>query len=180
LTRADLTTQPGQHMGMALDNYTNCTSPLRKYVDLLVHMQIKAILHGAAAPRIDAQVLDGLQRRLALSRTATLEAERWLAGNYLTRLAKGTAEPFKATITHVTSSGFTVRLHDNGLTGFIDLRQDPEKFSYDKWTASLTSSTRRFQVNQAVDLAFMGVDTEVPYQALFKPIAGCGLKPVVG
>ena len=180
LTRADLTNQPGLHMGMALDSYTNCTSPLRKYVDFLVHMQIKAILHGAAAPRIDAQVLDDLQRRLVLSRTATLEAERWLASNYLTRLARDTAAAFKATITHVTSSGFTVRLHDNGLTGFVDLRQDPEKFSYDKWTASLTSSTRRFQVNQAVDLAFMGVDTEVLYQVLFKPIAGCGLKPVAG
>jgi len=180
LTRADLTTQPGQHMGMALDNYTNCTSPLRKYVDFLVHMQIKAILHGAAAPRIDAQVLDDLQRRLAISRTATMEAERWLASNYLTRLARDTVEAFKATITHVTSSGFTVRLHDNGLTGFIDLRQDPEKFSYDKWTASLTSRTRRFQVSQAVDLAFMGLDTEVLYQALFKPIAGCGLKQDAG
>ena len=86
---------------------------------------------------------------------------------------------FKATITHVTSGGFTARLDDNGLTGFVDLRQDPEKFSYDKWTASLTSTTRRFQVNQAVELTFLGVDTEVLYQALFKPIAGCGLKPVI-
>ena len=179
LTRAELTTEPGLHMGMALDSYTNCTSPLRKYVDFLVHMQIKAVLHGAAAPKVDAQILDELQRHLALSRTATLEAERWLACNYLTRLARDGAEAFKATITHVTSSGFTVRMLDNGLTGFVDLRQDPEKFSYDKWTASLTSSTRRFQVNQAVALAFIGVDKEVVYQALFKPIAGCGLKPVV-
>jgi len=178
LTRAELTTEPGLHMGMALDSYTNCTSPLRKYVDFLVHMQIKAVLHGAAAPKVDAQMLDELQRRLALSRTATLEAERWLACNYLTRLARDGAETFKATITHINSSGFTVRMLDNGLTGFVDLRQDPEKFSYDKWTASLTSSTRRFQVNQAVALAFIGVDKEVVYQALFKPIAGCGLKPV--
>ena len=50
LTRADLTTEPAPHMGMALDSYTNCTSPLRKYVDFLVHMQIKAVLHGAEAP----------------------------------------------------------------------------------------------------------------------------------
>ena len=180
LTRADLTTEPALHMGMALDSYTNCTSPLRKYVDFLVHMQIKAVLHGAEAPKVDAQMLDELQRRLALSRAATLEAERWLASNYLTRLTRDKAEDFKATITHVTSGGFTARLHDNGLTGFVDLRQDPEKFSYDKWTASLTSTTRRFQVSQVVDLAFIGVDTEVLYQALFKPIAGCGLKPVAG
>ena len=56
---------------------------------------------------------------------------------------------FKATITHVTSSGFTARLNNNGLTGFVDLRKDPEKFSYDKWTASLTSTTRRFHVRSS-------------------------------
>jgi len=64
------------------------------------------------------------------------------------------------------------------LTGFVDLRQDQEKFSYDKWTASLTSTTRRFQVTQAVELAYLGVDQDVPYQALFQPVAACGLKPV--
>ena len=42
LTRADIATAPAPHMGMALDCYTNCTSPLRKYVDFLVQRQIKA------------------------------------------------------------------------------------------------------------------------------------------
>jgi VacB/RNase II family 3'-5' exoribonuclease len=179
LTRADLSIEPSPHMGMALDSYTNCTSPLRKYVDFLVHLQIKAALNGAQAQRVSAQELDELRRQLALGRTATLEAERWLASNYLHRLTRDTAVIFKASITHVTSSGFTVRLDDNGLTGFVDLRKDPEKFSYDKWTASLTSTTRRFQLNQPVQLSYLGADAEVLYQALFKPVEGCGLKPGV-
>ena len=177
LTRADITTAPAPHMGMALHNYTNCTSPLRKYVDFLVHLQIKAVLHGAEAQKVDAQMLSDLKQRLAACRTATLEAERWLASNYLKKLTRDAAVVFTATITHVTSSGFTARLHDNGLTAFVDLRKDPEKFSYDKWTASLTSTTRRFQLDQSVELSFVGVDEEVLYQALFKPVAGCGVKP---
>ncbi len=177
LTRAELTTEPAPHMGMALHSYTNCTSPLRKYVDFLVHMQIKAALHGAKAQIFEPLALAELKRQLALTRTATLEAERWLASNYLTRLSRNRIVVFKATVTHITSGGFTARLNDNGLTGFVDLRQDPEKFSYDKWTASLTSTTRRFQVNQAVELTFIGVDEDIPYQALFKPTASCGLKP---
>jgi len=179
LTRAELTNEPAPHMGMALHNYTNCTSPLRKYVDFLVHMQIKAVLGGTPAPKITAQLLGDIRERLAVCRAATLEAERWLASNYLTRLTKDKVVVFKAAITHVTSGGFTARLDDNGLTGFVDLRQDQEKFSYDKWTASLTSTTRRFQVNQAVELAYLGVDQDVSYQALFQPVAACGLKPVV-
>jgi VacB/RNase II family 3'-5' exoribonuclease len=177
LTRAELTTEPAPHMGMALSSYTNCTSPLRKYVDFLVHLQIKSVLNGGTAQGVDPPILAELMRRLAISRSATLEAERWLASNYLSRLATDNTKVFKATITHITSSGFTARLDDNGLTGFVDLRRDPEKFSYDKWTASLTSTTRRFQLNQAVELSFLGVDEEILYQTLFKPTAGCGLKP---
>jgi ribonuclease R len=177
LTRADITTEPAVHMGMALPSYTNCTSPLRKYVDFLAHLQIKAALAGGSARLVDEQMLLVLKERLAAGRGATLEAERWLASNYLQKLTReNPALVFNATITHVTSSGFTVRLDDNGLTGFVDLRKDPEKFSYDKWTASLTSTTRRFELNQPVQLHFTAVDDDVLYRALFQPVTGCGLK----
>jgi ribonuclease R len=177
LTRAVLTTKPSPHMGMALPSYTNCTSPLRKYSDFLVHLQIKAALNGAPAQLVDDKILGQLMERLAVCRSATQEAERWLASNYVSKLAKDN-NIFKATITHVTSSGFTARLNNNGLTGFVDLRKDPEKFSYDKWTASLTSTTRRFALDQTVELSFIGVGEEVIYQTLFKPVTDCGLKIV--
>ena len=50
--------------GMALDCYTNCTSPLRKYVDLLVHLQIKAVLSGTESLYVSAQILADLGERL--------------------------------------------------------------------------------------------------------------------
>jgi exoribonuclease R len=141
-------------------------------------LQIKAVLNGAEAHVVDANMLAELKQRLSAARTASLEAERWLANNYLKRLSDEGKAVFRATITHITSGGFSARLQDNGLTGFVDLRKDPEKFSYDKWTASLTSTTRRFQLNQAVELNFVDADADVPHQSLFKPIDGCGLKPV--
>ena len=178
LTRAELSTEPGPHMGMALDAYTNCTSPLRKYLDFMVHLQIKALLHGQSADRVDQQMLTALTLRQQNTRNATLEAERWLAGKYLARLAGGREGlTFRGRISHVNSSGFTVRLEDSGLEGFVDLRKDPEKFSYDKWTASLTSTTRRFQLEQTVELTFLGVDKANQYRAMFALVQGCGLKP---
>ena len=181
LTRAELSCEPAPHMGMALDCYTNCTSPLRKYVDFLVHLQIKAVLQGDEPRKTDPRTLSDLKLRLSACRSATSEAERWLVGNYLKRITGDStgdsAVVFSATITHVTSGGFTARLDDNGLTGFADLRKDPEKFSYDKWTASLTSTTRRFQLHQTVELSFLGADEEGSQQSLFKPVVGCGLKP---
>jgi ribonuclease R len=177
LTRAALSTESGAHMGMALQHYSNCTSPLRKYVDFLVHLQIKSVLHDGDAKQVSVQMLADLAERLATIRTATQEAERWLSSKYLARLAGGEkAVTFAARVIHVNSSGFNARLDDNGLEGFVDLRKDPEKFSYDKWTASLTSTTRRFQLNQAVELSFLGVDVENKYQARLGLVGGCGLK----
>ena len=179
LTRAAVTTQHAPHMGMALDCYTNCTSPLRKYVDFLVHLQIKAILNKKEpTENVEETLLKGLRNRIGASREATMATDRWLAGNYLKRLTQDGGVTFKATVSHVTSSGFTTRLTQNGLTGFVDLRKDPEKFSYDKWTASLTSTTRRFQIEQTVELSLIGLDDEISNQALFAPVPGCGLKTV--
>ncbi|KZX58587.1 exoribonuclease II [Halioglobus sp. HI00S01] len=178
LTRAQFTTEPGPHMGMALEHYSNCTSPLRKYADFLVHLQIKALLHGEEGNLVEQATLDKLGERLTIARSATLEAERWLAGKHLARQCEGETKPnFKAQITHVNSSGFNVRLLDSGLDGFVDLRKDPEKFSYDKWTASLTSTTRRFALDHEVEVNFDGVDPANQYQASFSLVEGCGLKP---
>jgi exoribonuclease-2 len=41
-----LSTKPGRHQGLGLDTYTQVTSPLRRYTDLLAHIQIRAFLRG--------------------------------------------------------------------------------------------------------------------------------------
>jgi exoribonuclease-2 len=39
-------TKPGRHQGLGLDSYTQVTSPLRRYTDLLAHIQIRTFLRG--------------------------------------------------------------------------------------------------------------------------------------
>ena len=41
-----LSAKPGRHQGLGLDIYTQVTSPLRRYTDILAHMQIRAFLRG--------------------------------------------------------------------------------------------------------------------------------------
>ncbi|MCL2196079.1 MAG: ribonuclease catalytic domain-containing protein [Treponema sp.] len=41
-----LSVKPGRHQGLGLDTYTQVTSPLRRYTDLLSHLQIRAVLRG--------------------------------------------------------------------------------------------------------------------------------------
>lgn len=44
LKRAEMSTRPGLHYGLGLDVYTQFTSPIRRYNDLVLHRQIKSWL----------------------------------------------------------------------------------------------------------------------------------------
>ncbi|MCB8976508.1 MAG: RNB domain-containing ribonuclease [Ardenticatenaceae bacterium] len=46
---------PGRHAGLGLDQYVQTTSPLRRYLDLVVHQQLRAYLNGE--PLLDEQAV---------------------------------------------------------------------------------------------------------------------------
>ncbi|MBK8899617.1 MAG: RNB domain-containing ribonuclease [Anaerolineaceae bacterium] len=46
---------PGRHAGLGLDQYAQATSPLRRYLDLVVHQQLRAFLRGE--PILDEQAV---------------------------------------------------------------------------------------------------------------------------
>lgn len=46
---------PGPHAGLGLDQYVQATSPLRRYLDLVVHQQLRAFLRGK--PLLDEQAV---------------------------------------------------------------------------------------------------------------------------
>ncbi|NJL91430.1 MAG: VacB/RNase II family 3'-5' exoribonuclease [Coleofasciculaceae cyanobacterium SM2_1_6] len=50
MPRSEMSTSPARHSSLALNTYTQVTSPIRRYTDLLAHFQIKAHLRGAAPP----------------------------------------------------------------------------------------------------------------------------------
>ena len=179
LTRAVFNTAPAEHMGMALSAYTNFTSPLRKYLDFMTHRQIKRVIAGEPATAVTDDQLSNASRAIARAREASLAAERWLAGNFLDRAKTQGHTDYQGEVCHVTSAGFNVRLSDTGLEGHVDLRKDPEKFSFDKWTASLTSTTRRVQLQQHIEVRYL--ETPDPGSGKlpeFELLPGSALKPV--
>ena len=69
-----LSTKPGRHQGLGLDTYSQVTSPLRRYTDLLAHLQIRAFLRGDAPLSADE-----VSARLGFSEAAavaSVQAER--------------------------------------------------------------------------------------------------------
>ncbi|MGI0488008.1 ribonuclease catalytic domain-containing protein [Pantanalinema rosaneae CENA516] len=50
MPRSELSITPARHASLGLDTYTQVTSPIRRYSDLLAHFQIKAHLRGSPLP----------------------------------------------------------------------------------------------------------------------------------
>jgi exoribonuclease-2 len=64
-----LSTEPGAHGGLGLELYSQVTSPLRRYSDLLAHLQIRAALRGEEALEGEEVLL-----RLGAAESAALAA----------------------------------------------------------------------------------------------------------
>jgi exoribonuclease-2 len=48
MQRSQQGSAPGAHAGLGMGLYVQCTSPLRRYLDLVVHQQLRAWLRGDA------------------------------------------------------------------------------------------------------------------------------------
>jgi len=95
------------------------------------------------------------------------EAEQWLKCEYL---LPHVGEEYDAVISHINSGGYSARLLDNGIEGQVDVRKDPEKFSFDRWTATLSSPSRSFQLQQSIRVVVQRVDVE-KREIVLAPIA---------
>jgi exoribonuclease-2 len=72
MPRTGMGTTPQRHAGLGLDAYVQASSPIRRYMDLLAHFQIKAHLRGEP-PLFDPQALGTLIQDAA---SLSLEAGR--------------------------------------------------------------------------------------------------------
>jgi ribonuclease R len=155
LERSQLRGAAAPHFGMGLPRYTTITSPIRKFNDFLLHRLIAAKLRGEPLPAIDEQQIAQLQERSDRVRQASQLAEQWLQCEYLQQRI---GARLQGAICHINSSGFSVRLHDTGIEGFVDLRHAGEKFSFDNTYLRLSSATRQFQLEQEVAVPVAAVD----------------------
>jgi len=88
MPRSEMSTTPARHAGLGLDVYTQVTSPIRRYVDLLGHFQIKAYLRGEPCPFSAEQVQEIAYSAGSAAYEATLverQTKRYWALEYLRR-----------------------------------------------------------------------------------------------
>jgi exoribonuclease-2 len=88
MTRSEVGITPSRHATLGLDRYSQVTSPIRRYTDLLAHFQLKAHLRGEPLPFSSSEVTELAQGASTASYEATLverQTKRYWALEYLRR-----------------------------------------------------------------------------------------------
>jgi len=90
MPRSEMSITPARHTGLGLDTYTQVTSPIRRYTDLLAHFQIKAHLRGDPLPFSAEQLQEVILSVTTAAYEATLverQTNRYWGLEYLRRHA---------------------------------------------------------------------------------------------
>ena len=90
MPRSEISITPYRHASLGLDTYTQVTSPIRRYTDLLTHFQLKAHLRGDELPFPADQIQQILYSVTLSSQEATAverQTNRYWGLEYLRRNA---------------------------------------------------------------------------------------------
>jgi exoribonuclease II len=88
MPRSEVSITPSRHASLGLNTYTQVTSPIRRYADLLAHFQIKAHLRGEELPFSVEQVQELIQTVSNTAYESTLverQTNRYWSLEYLRR-----------------------------------------------------------------------------------------------
>ena len=117
------------HFGLAYDEYSHFTSPIRRYPDLILHRAIKSAVTGIKAKTPLYKTLDEAGEHTSNTERRAEEASRkvetWLKCHYM---SKHIGEEYTATISGVTSFGVFVTLDELFIDGLIHISNLPPQF----------------------------------------------------
>ena len=125
LKRSVQTGEPAPHAGLGLAAYARATSPLRRYLDLVVHQQLRAYLRGD--PLLDSQQI---LARVGAAETVTynrVQAERLSRRHWtLVYLLAHSDWRGDGVVVEKRGARTTVLIPDLGLEPTLTLRDNPE------------------------------------------------------
>ncbi|MGD1911068.1 MAG: ribonuclease catalytic domain-containing protein [Rivularia sp. (in: cyanobacteria)] len=88
MPKSEMSINPLRHAGLGLENYTQATSPIRRYSDLLTHFQIKAHLRGDVPPFTADQLKEVVMNVTSITQEVVMverQTNRYWALEYLRR-----------------------------------------------------------------------------------------------
>lgn len=141
------------HFGLALEYYTQFTSPIRRYPDLEVHRSVKSALKLPGYPHPDpaeltarAELMSEYERRAQETEWEAVRIEK------IRFMQSRIGQSFSGTITHVIEFGAYVELDEPFVEGFlpVSLMKDYLHFNARTNTLSNSRGTIRLKPGQTV------------------------------
>ena len=152
------------HFGLGLQKYCHFTSPIRRYADLVVHRALSELVDGrqwTVSKKKEKKSLSTVHRSLStialhISETErkAMMAEREAMDRYkVAFMSKRIGHTFSGVITGLNEYGLFVTLPENGVTGFIPVRNlGGDFFRYDKKEASFIGNRTRTRYQMGMSL----------------------------
>nr|WP_317200670.1 ribonuclease R [uncultured Psychrobacter sp.] len=152
------------HFGLAYDEYSHFTSPIRRYPDLMLHRAIKAKVTGSKQPVMDFS-LDGAGTQTSdterRAEKASRYVESWLKCHYM---KDHVGEEFEGVVTSVTSFGLFVTLTDLYIDGLVHISNvGDDFFVYDEKQQQLIGKDKGglFGLGDTVKVKVAGVNMDL-------------------
>lgn len=153
------------HFGLALENYTHFTSPIRRYADLLVHRAIKSLVvkgykdAGYTTERLldIGQLISVTERR---AEDVGRDVSDWYKCSYAEQFQ---GKQFSGRVMGVTNFGLFIQLDDiwvQGLMHVSNLGSDFFEFVPEQASLVGVKSGQRFHLGQTVEVILADVDVE--------------------
>jgi len=132
MKQATYTPKNEGHFGLAFEDYTHFTSPIRRYPDLLVHRAIKRALSKSHRKQTNkmAELGEHLSMTERRADDASRDVEQWLKCEYM---RDKVGESFNGVISGVAGFGLFVELTEIFVEGLISVRDLKEDyFTFDE------------------------------------------------
>ncbi len=162
LKRATYDVRPLGHYGLAKENYTHFTSPIRRYADLLVH---RALSREKPLP---AGLLSETAVHISATERNSAEAEKESVQQkkiafFEQQLRSAQPRVFEALVVDIRPQGLFVELPEVLLNGLVPMRLLPEdRYWFDAPSRTLRGkrTTHRFQPGSLLSVVIARIDAQ--------------------
>jgi ribonuclease R len=162
MKQARYATENAGHYALGFDSYTHFTSPIRRYTDLHVHRELRAILTKKPNQSTFSAEAIGDQTSMTERRAedATRAAVQWLKTEYMTHRI---GDVFTGTVSSVTDFGVFVELDDlyiDGLVHVTNMGNDFWVFDVNFRTLTGERSGKVYRLGSSVEVVVTRADLE--------------------
>lgn len=164
MSKAVYSTKNIGHFGLAFENYTHFTSPIRRYPDMIVHRLLFKYLNGIEVSKKEIEKIRELAPHTSEQEVAASEAERAsIKFKYAQYMAQRIGQEMEGKITGVTKWGIYVqdtKTLAEGLVRISSLKDDFYELDEKNYRIVGQKNKKEYKLSDKVKIKIISVDID--------------------